>query len=130
MEEIDAVHPYAELIGIRMESKGDGRCTCSVEFREALLNPNDVVHGGVIYSMADNSMGGALQSLLKENEFCATIEIKIMYLHAAGHSDLVCHSEVIKRGRRVAVLESDIYSAGKLVAKASGSFAVFYVEPA
>lgn len=118
-------HPYAELIGLKIDHKGEGRCTCSVAFRPELLNPNNVVHGGVIYSMADNSMGGALKSLLPEDEFCATIEIKIMYLRPAGHTDLVCHSEVIKKGRRVAVLESEIYSAGELVAKASGSFAIF-----
>ena len=125
MNNTELPHPFADLIGMQVDSKDDGKCTCSISFKESLLNPNDVVHGGVIYSLADNSMGGALTSVLAEEERCATIEIKITYLRPAGHSDLICHSQVIKRGKRIAILESDIHSDGKLIAKASGSFAVF-----
>ena len=125
MEQTEIAHPYAELIGMTMDNANQGHSTCSITFRDALLNPNNVVHGGVIYSMADNAMGGALQSLLSDDQSCATIEIKVMYLNAAGHADLVCHSKVLKKGKRVAFLESEIYSAEKLVARATGSFAVF-----
>ena len=70
-------------------------------------------------------MGGALTSILPEEERCATIEIKVTYLRPAGHSDLIGHSQVIKCGKRVAILESEIRSGEKLVAKATGSFAIF-----
>lgn len=119
-------HPFAELIGINIDSKNEGECTCSIAFAAKLLNPNEVIHGGVIYSLADNGMGGALQSMLGETELCATIEIKITYLNAAASgADLICHSKVIKKGRRVAMLESEVFSDNRLIAKASGSFAVF-----
>ena len=88
-------------------------------------NPNDVVHGGVIYSIADTGMGAAVFSTLEDGEFCATLEIKIMYLKPAGHFDLICHTQVIKKGRRVAFLESEILSNKELIAKASGSLAIF-----
>ena len=125
MNKTEPVHPFADLLGMQVDSKEDGQCTCSISFSERLLNPNDVVHGGVIYSLADNSMGGALTSILPEEERCATIEIKVTYLRPAGHSDLIGHSQVIKRGKRVAILESEIRSGEKLVAKATGSFAIF-----
>lgn len=125
MNSVEPFHPFADLVGICTDSKAEGQCSCSITFHENLLNPNNVVHGGVIYSLADNSMGGALTSVLAGDERCATIEIKVMYLRPAGHADLVCHSTVLKRGKRVAMLESEIYSSGELVAKASGSFAVF-----
>ena len=75
-------------------------------------------------SPTDTGIGEALKSILTDDQFCATIEIKIMYLNSVGHNDLVCHSEVIKRGRRGAVLKSEVLSGDELIAKASGSFAI------
>ena len=125
MNIVTSAHPFADLLGLSVDSKQSGKSTCSIAFTERLLNPNNVVHGVVIYSMADTGMGGALMSLLGDGQLCATIEIKIMYLKPAGHHDLVCNTEVIKQGRRVAILESEVLSGGELIAKATGSFAVF-----
>ena len=125
MNIVTSAHPFADLLGLSVDSKQSGKSTCTIAFTERLLNPNNVVHGGVIYSMADTGMGGALMSLLGDGQLCATIEIKIMYLKPAGHHDLVCNTEVIKQGRRVALLESEVFSGGELIAKATGSFAVF-----
>jgi len=118
-------HPYADLLGFVVDSRADGKSSCRLPFSKKLLNPNNVVHGGAIYSLADTGMGAALMSAVNEGELCATIEIKITYLHAAGANDLRCETQVIKKGRRVAMLESDIFSGDKLIAKATGSFAVF-----
>lgn len=125
MNIVTSAHPFADLLGLSVDSKQSGKSTCSIAFTERLLNPNNVVHGGVIYSMADTGMGGALMSLLGDGQLCATIEIKMMYLKPAGHHDLVCNTQVIKQGRRVAILESEVLSGGELIAKATGSFAVF-----
>lgn len=125
MQQPDDAHPFADLIGLTIDQKKDGNCTCSIPFQKTLLNPNNVVHGGVIYAMADNSMGGALASILEDEQLCATIEIKMTYLRPAGHHDLSCRSTVIKKGRRVAMLESEVFSNAVLIAKATGSFAVF-----
>jgi len=125
MNIVTSAHPFADLLGLSVDSKQSGKSTCSIAFTERLLNPNNVVHGGVIYSMADTGMGGALMSLLGDGQHCATIEIKMMYLKPAGHHDLVCNTEVIKQGRRVAILESEVFSGGELIATATGSFAVF-----
>ena len=123
--QLEMSHPFAELLGIKIDNKHEGHCTCSIPFSNKLLNPNDVVHGGVIYSLADTGMGGALQSVLCESELCATIEVKITYLNPAiPGSNLVCHARVLKKGRRVAMMESDVYSDDRMIAKASGSFAV------
>jgi acyl-CoA thioesterase len=125
MKKTEYLHPYADLLGLEIQSSSDGKSTCLVTFKKTLLNPNNVLHGGVIYSLADTGMGAALSSVLNEGEKCATIEIKIMYIKPAGHFDLICDTEVIKKGRRVALLESEVYSNDELIAKASGSFAFF-----
>ena len=118
-------HPFADLIGLSITSREEGQCTCKIAFNRKLLNPNNIIHGGVIYSMADTTMGGAVHSKLTEGELCATIEIKITYLFPASDADLHCKSTVLKKGARVAMLESDVFSGDRLVAKATGSFAIF-----
>jgi acyl-CoA thioesterase len=92
---------------------------------QRLLNPHGAVHGGVLYSMADTGMGGAMYTVMEKEELCATIEIKITYFKAVRSGTLVCDTRIISRGRRVAALESEITSDGRLVAKASGTFSVF-----
>ena len=118
-------HPYAELLGIEVESTSNGQCTSKITFDRKLLNPNNVIHGGVIYSLADTGMGGALTSVLPDGKYCATIEIKIAYLKPAGKFDLICQTKLLRQGKKVAFLESEVFSNDDLIAKASGSFAIF-----
>jgi acyl-CoA thioesterase len=47
--------PFAELLGIRAKSVGDGRARFELEVEAKHLNPNGTVHGGVIYSLANQA---------------------------------------------------------------------------
>jgi acyl-CoA thioesterase len=117
--------PFAELIGLTFEEQGEGTSLLSMNIHDDLFNPQHVVHGGALYALADTGMGTALYSLLQENEYCATIEIKISYFKPVTSGTLTCKTAVINKGKRVASMESEIWNEGKLVAKASGSFAIF-----
>lgn len=57
-------HPFADLIGLSTTEQraGDSRCSLAVE--EKHLNPHRVVHGAVIYALADTGMGGPLYPTL------------------------------------------------------------------
>jgi uncharacterized protein (TIGR00369 family) len=60
--------PLAGLLGIRRERMDGGQATFTVDVGPAHLNPYDVVHGGVIYTLADYAMGGAFHSRLLPGE--------------------------------------------------------------
>ena len=124
----DYDHPFADLIGLEVDSLGNGESTCSIEVRKDLLNPFKVLHGGILYSLADTGMGGAILPLLSEGEICATIEIKISYFKAVRSGKVVCRSRVVHRGKRVASLESEIHSGKERIATATGSFSIFEAE--
>jgi acyl-CoA thioesterase len=63
--------------------------------------------------------------VLPPGEICATIEIKISYLASVRGGTLTADTQIIKRGRQIVFLESHVSDdAGKLVATATGSFAV------
>jgi acyl-CoA thioesterase len=117
-------HPFADLIGLTFESAEPRASRCRVPIRPELLNPHGVVHGAIAYALADTGMGGALYPLLDEGESCSTIEIKIVYLSSAREGDLVCDTRVVRKGSRVAVLESEIFESDRLVAKALGTYSV------
>ena len=120
-------NPYAELVGftLRLGRRGSGSCSAALDVRPELLNPNGVVHGGALFSMADTVMGAALHTTLAPGEYCATVEIKIHFLQPVSKGKIRCSTRVVQRGRRLAVLESHL-SVGRLqVAQALGTFAIF-----
>lgn len=118
-------HPYADLIGLELGESEDGRSRCFLSVAERHLNPHGVVHGAVLYALADTGMGAALYPSLSPGQICATIEIKMNYYRPVSSGDIQCHTEVVYRGRRVANMESSIYADDRLVAKANGSYSIF-----
>jgi acyl-CoA thioesterase len=115
--------PLAELLGIRAEKLGEGEAVFAVTLRQEHLNPYGVVHGGVVASLVDTAMGGALVSRLGAGERCATLEIKINYLAPVSDGELRAQARVVERTSRVGVLEARVHPEGdRLVALATGSF--------
>ncbi len=92
---------------------------------EKHLNPHKVVHGAVIYALADTGMGSALYPTLAEGQLCATVEIKINYFKPVRLGELTCITELVNRGKTIANLDSSVYSGEVLVAKANGNYAIF-----
>lgn len=118
-------HPFAEHIGLKVSEQAAGRSRCELAIAPEHLNPHTVVHGAVLFALADTGMGAALYPTLGEGESCATIEIKINFLRPAATGTLVCETTLLNRGKSVANLESKVYLSGVLVASANGNYAIF-----
>lgn len=118
-------HPFAEHLGLTIVRREAGLSTCTLDVRPEHLNPHGVVHGAVLFALADTGMGAALYPTLQADESCATIEIKINFLKAVRTGRIDCSTTMLGRGRRVANLESRLLVDGELVASANGNFAIF-----
>ena len=118
-------HPFAELIGLKIVLEDDNTSFCSLDVSDKLLNPHNVLHGGVIYSLADTGMGGALYPTLENGELCATVEINICYFSAVRNGTIDCMTKLSYRAKTWAYLESEITNNGKIVAKATGTYSIF-----
>ena len=118
-------HPFAELIDLRVEDRRAGFSEVSLVVTNDHLNPNQVVHGAVVYAMADTGMGAALSPTLADGEICATIEIKINYFKPISAGRLTCTTEIVNRGKTIANLESRVFLEQVLVAQANGNYAIF-----
>lgn len=118
-------HAFGDLIGLRVDDSAAGASTLSLVLRPEHLNPHHVVHGAVVFALADTGMGAALVPTLDAGELCATIEIKISYFKPASAGELVCETTLANRGRRVASLESTVRVGELAIARASGSYSIF-----
>ena len=118
-------HPFGDLIGLKFTKVEKGYSQCTLEVVDKLLNPHKVVHGGVLYSMADTGMGAAVYTTLGKNELCATIEIKINYFKANRAGVLTCNTKVIHQGKKIVTLDSEILNDDQIVAKAMGTYSIF-----
>jgi acyl-CoA thioesterase len=117
------VGPFADLLGVHRAAMGDGRSRFELAIRADHMNPHGVVHGGVVYTLVDYAMGGALTSRLAPGERCATLEIKINYLAPATAGRLAAEARVVERSARIGVLEARVQDeAARLIALATGTF--------
>lgn len=116
---------FSDHVGIEFTDLEAGYSQSTLTVDEHHHNPNAVVHGGVLYTMADTGMGAAMQLAMDEDQQCATIEVKISYLRPVRSGTVTCETTLLRKGRSVAYLESELTSEGDTVARASGSFAVF-----
>lgn len=117
------IGPLADLLGVRRGPMADGRCRFDLTVRPDHMNPYGVVHGGVLYTLVDYAMGGALVTRLGPGERCATLEVKIQYLAPVSAGELRAEARVVERSKRVGVLEARVHADGdRLVALATGTF--------
>lgn len=116
---------FISLIGLRTVERSTEYARSEIEIGPRHMNPHGVVHGGVLYAMADTGMGAALTIHLDPSESCATIEVKMVYLAPVRQGIVSCETRLIARSKRLATLESDLRQGDRLVGKVLGTFAVF-----
>ncbi len=132
--------PLRTWLGFDIVEADDG-VEALLDVDERHLNPNGVVHGGVVFTLVDTAMGSATMRVIDEGCLCASIEIHLRYLRPAGRGRLRARTRVLRRGRRVVHLESRVTvdpvepdadaggAGGEPVAVATGSFAVLSSPP-
>jgi len=121
-------HGFIEDLGIERGPFGEGKSQLFVQIGPHHISPTKTVHGGVLYALADTTMGSALWTLMQDGETCATISCSIDYLRAVREGVITCDAEVVSKGRRTALTRAVIRdSTGEPIAQASASF---FVGPA
>lgn len=115
-------------LGIQLEAVGPGYCESSLVVKPKHLQHHSFIHATVQAAMADHTAGGAATTLIRENEAVLTVEYKINLLRPAVGERLYCKSTVLKPGKTLSIVESEVYAgspaAGKLVSKATLTMAI------
>ena len=122
--------PLGDALGIEREEAPPGHARMRLTVNPRWANPNGVLHGGVVYTLIDYSMGGAVQSSLPAGEYCTSISVAVSYLAPVREGTLVVDSEVTRQGRNIAFVESKVRDdAGRLIATATGTMFIFRARP-
>jgi uncharacterized protein (TIGR00369 family) len=85
--------------GIKVIDAAEGETVIQLPIKEELTQFYGNVHGGILATVADMAMALAVNTLVAENEFTVTAEMKINYLRPASGKYLTAKGKVIKRGR-------------------------------
>lgn len=116
--------PFASHLGIRLRTRGEGHATLEADLRPELMNSWESAHGGVIMTLLDIAMAVAARSADPKAAGAVTVEMKTSFIGTC-QGVLVAHGRCIHLGRSVAFCEGEARdAAGKLVARASGTFMV------
>lgn len=101
---------YFQLLGMHIEATETGRGKVSIAVDERLMHPLMIVHGGVIFTLADTAMSMAILSMHPLGTRISTIEAKINYLLPVRAGELVAEASIVQQGRSIAVLEATVYN--------------------
>ena len=118
--------PLRTFLDFTIDDGIDGEAVAALNVDDRHLNPNGVVHGGVVFTLVDTAMGRATMSVLDEGRICASIEVAVRYLRPINGGRLVATASVLRAGRRIVHLEGRVTVDGddRPVAVVQASFAV------
>jgi acyl-CoA thioesterase len=114
------------LLGMKIVAAESGIGRVSIQIDERLMHPQQIVHGGVIFTLADTAMSMALISVLPVGTRFGTLEAKINFLLPVRTGELLAEGKIVHKGRSTAVLEATVFNIMKeeqhAIARILGTF--------
>ncbi|HEU4367264.1 MAG TPA: PaaI family thioesterase [Methylomirabilota bacterium] len=116
-------------LGIEVEAAGEGWVRLRVPMRDELRNaPGAPVHGGVLATLVDAAIGGALGTYgtaAAGGTDQATLDLNVSFVGTARGDSLVAEGRIIRRGRTIAFGETRVTDpAGTLVAVGRATYMI------
>ena len=116
---------FMKTIGARLESVDEGKVVISVDLKPSIMQQHGFGHAGVTFSIGDSAAGYAALTKMEEQQEVLTSEMKIHLMSPADGKMLKAVGSVLKAGRRLFVVQSNIYSVSekkeKLIATMLGT---------
>ncbi len=119
----DTEHSFLATIGASSPEATDGRATLTLDADERHLNEAGTIHGGLLATLVDTTMGAAILSVV-EDETPATSQLTVTYLRPGKPGPLTVTATVRKRGDNLTVCESEVEQDGKSLVHALATFAL------
>ena len=109
----------ARLLGMVVSYEVD-TCTVAFDAVPPLFNPQGTLHGGVLATAMDISMGHLLNRAAGPS---ATLEMKVQYMAPVTAGPVRCRATFLRQGRSVSFLQSHAMRAdGALAAHATATW--------
>ncbi len=121
---LEAELPSAATTGMRLRAIENGKAEVVLPYRDEFLRPGGTIAGPFMMMIADVCMYAVVLSLLGEIKLAVTTNLNINFLRKPANTDLVAKGDIIKLGKRLAVIEVSIFSADEIVAHATGTYSI------
>lgn len=119
----DQSQRFIALIGAHAPEAADGTATLTLDADERHLNDAGTVHGGLLATLVDTTMGAAIASTT-DGETPVTSQLTLTYLRPGNPGRLVVTARVSKRGENLTVCEGDVEQEGSSLVHALATFAL------
>ncbi len=116
-------HGFITLVGARAPEAADGSARLEVDVGERHLNAAGAVHGGMLATLVDTTMGAAVRSTV-DSEAPATSQLTVTYLRPGKPGRLLVEATVSKRGESLTMCEADVTQDGSTLVHALATFAL------
>ena len=100
---------FMKTLGAQLELVEHGKVIISVRLKRSMMQQHGFGHAGVTFSIGDSAAGYAALTQMGENQEVLTSEMKIHLLSPADGKILKAVGSVLKTGKRLIVVKSDIY---------------------
>ncbi len=124
---------FGRLLGMNFSILSPGIVSYSLSINKSHLATPVAVHGGVVASLLDATVGvGALSAVCEVGKVVSTVELSISYLSPAFLNDqLTATSELVKLGHKLIFMEAKVVNQnGALIAKATAILNAYPKEKA
>ena len=122
-----------KTLGARIHKVEKGKVTLEAPLLPSTLQQQGYVHAGLTFSIGDSAAGYSALTLLPEDQEVMTAEIKINLLAPAYGKLLRAEGRVVKHGRRLIVVTSEIHALKdgkkKMIAIMQGTMIPVPVKP-
>jgi len=116
--------PAAADTGIYLRDIESGRAELVLPYSDNSLRPGGTIAGPFMMMLADVCMFAVVLSMLGEIKLAVTTSLNINFLRKPAECDLVAKGNIIKLGKRLAVVEVSIFSEADIVAHATGTYSI------
>ena len=120
-------NPFFCMMGIDVVSMEPGKAELKMQVRPDMHNGVGWLQGGMLAAIADEAMALALYPMLAETEGIATISESTSFIKGVREGVIHAEGRVIKKGRRVAFTESEVFIQDPektILSRTSAAFAV------
>lgn len=126
--ELPDTPPVQEMLGARLESVDEGQARFSMEATRDLHNIVNVVHGGILTSLAELAASAAVLTTLGEDEAFTFVSQTTNYERPVIEGAIEAQAEIVRRGSRISFIEVRLLQDGKESARAEYTALVQGIE--
>ena len=123
---------FMKTIGAKLDLVEEGKVIISVELKPSMMQQHGFGHAGVTFSIGDSAAGYAALTKMGKHQEVLTSEMKIHLMSPADGKKLKAIGFVLKAGKRLIVVQSNIYSGDdkneKLIATMLGTMVPSIVD--